>query len=892
MGDINKQAELAQTPSAIYLKDYRAPAYWIDQVEMEFDLAAQTTRVTTVLHVRRNEDIADAATPFQLDGDQVKLLSLSIDGSLLAADAYSVESEGLTITRVPAQFQLESVCEISPAQNTALEGLYASSRMLCTQCEAQGFRRITYFPDRPDVMSRFRVRLIADKKTYPVLLCNGNPVEEGELDNGRHYVVWEDPSLKPSYLFALVAGDLKFIEDAFVTMSGRKVQLRLYTEAENIHKCDHAMASLKQAMSWDEQTYGREYDLDIYMIVAVNDFNMGAMENKGLNIFNASCVLASPQTATDDDFYNIQSIIGHEYFHNWSGNRVTCRDWFQLSLKEGFTVFRDQEFSSDLNSRAVKRIDDVNMLRTFQFAEDNGPMAHPVRPDHYIEISNFYTVTVYNKGAEVVRMLRNLLGADGFRRGTDLYFQRHDGQAVTCDDFVKAMEDANGVTLSQFKHWYSQAGTPELDIHGEYDAAGKTYRLHMAQRTPATPGQAQKQPFQIPVAVGLLDSEGRDMPLHLQGTDTANAGTLILDVHAASQQFVFADVPQAPVLSVLRGFTAPVKVKLQRSEEELAFLLAHDSDDFNRWDAGQQLAMQALLRQVAAHQSAEPLPEPVALKEALGKAMADPHIDKMLLSQILTLPSESYLADQMDVVDVDAIYHARLFSRRYLAQQLYMQFANLYAQNSSDAPYIFTSQEMARRALRSVCLSYLVETEQADAFQSCYTQFEAANNMTDQQAALACLSHFDTPLRQQALDAFYAQWQSDAQVVDKWLAIQARSRLPDTLDRVKRLMQQPAFTLSNPNKVRSLIGSFCRGNPVRFHALDGQGYAFLTENVLTLDKRNPQIAARLVQAMIRWQRYDTQRQALMQSSLQQILATKGLSRDTYEVVARSLDVMA
>jgi len=597
MGDINKQAELAQTPSAIYLKDYRAPAYWIDQVEMEFDLAAQTTRVTTLLHVRRNEDIADAATPFQLDGDQVKLLSLSIDGSPLAADAYSVESEGLTITRVPAQFQLESVCEISPAQNTALEGLYASSRMLCTQCEAQGFRRITYFPDRPDVMSRFRVRLIADKKTYPVLLCNGNPVEEGELDNGRHYVVWEDPSLKPSYLFALVAGDLKYIEDAFVTMSGRKVQLRLYTEAENIHKCDHAMASLKQAMSWDEQTYGREYDLDIYMIVAVNDFNMGAMENKGLNIFNASCVLASPQTATDDDFYNIQSIIGHEYFHNWSGNRVTCRDWFQLSLKEGFTVFRDQEFSSDLNSRAVKRIDDVNMLRTFQFAEDNGPMAHPVRPDHYIEISNFYTVTVYNKGAEVVRMLRNLLGADGFRQGTDLYFQRHDGQAVTCDDFVKAMEDANGVTLSQFKHWYSQAGTPELDIHGEYDAAGKTYRLHMAQRTLATPGQAQKQPFQIPVAVGLLDSEGRDMPLHLQGTDTANAGTLILDVHAASQQFVFADVPQAPVLSVLRGFTAPVKVNVQRSEEELAFLLAHDSDDFNRWDAGQQLAMQALLRQ-------------------------------------------------------------------------------------------------------------------------------------------------------------------------------------------------------------------------------------------------------------------------------------------------------
>ncbi|MBI1422611.1 MAG: aminopeptidase N [Gammaproteobacteria bacterium] len=889
MSDINKQADLPQTPHAIYLKDYQAPAYWVDQVEMEFVLAAETTQVTTVLHIQRNDAVANAKTPLVLNGDQLSLVSLALDGQPLASTAYQVDAESLTIPNVPAKFILQTVVEIHPAQNTALEGLYASSRMLCTQCEAQGFRRITYFPDRPDVMSRFRVKLSADKQTYPVLLCNGNPVAQGDLDNGRHYVVWEDPSLKPSYLFALVAGDLKYIEDEFVTLSGRRVQLRLYTEAENIHKCDHAMASLKQAMAWDEQTYGREYDLDIYMIVAVNDFNMGAMENKGLNIFNASCVLASPETATDDDFYSIQSIIGHEYFHNWSGNRVTCRDWFQLSLKEGFTVFRDQEFSSDLNSRAVKRIDDVNVLRTHQFAEDSGPMAHPVRPDHYIEISNFYTVTVYNKGAEVVRMLRNLLGADGFRKGTDLYFQRHDGQAVTCDDFVKAMEDANAVNLHQFKNWYSQAGTPELNVRGEYDAGRKTYTLHIDQRTPVTPGQAEKQPFQIPVAVGLLDARGQDMPLHLSGQTGSGETGLVLDVHAPSQQFVFTDVPQAPVASVLRGFSAPVKVTMPRSEEELAFLLAHDSDAFNRWDAGQQLALQELQRQIKAHQANEPLPEPVALTEALRKAMTDIRIDKMLLSQILTLPSESYLADQMDVVDVDAIYHARLFTRRYLAQQLYPQFVGLYEQNSADKPYVFNSAEMARRALKSVCLSYLTETERTDEFERCYTQFRTANNMTDQQAALASLSQHATPLRLQALTEFYERWHSDAQVVDKWLGIQARSRLPETLDNVKALMQHPAFTLKNPNKVRALIGSFCRANPVRFHASDGSGYAFLTENVLALDKLNPQIAARLVQAIIRWQRFDEKRQALMQASLQQILETAGLSRDTYEVVARGLN---
>jgi len=556
-----------------------APEYLIDKIRLEFDLAADKTTVSNTMQVRRNEE-SDSNAELILDGQLMDLISLTVDGRLLTSNDYTLTDENLFLPDVPEKFQLQIVTEIHPSKNTALEGLYASSSMLCTQCEAQGFRRITYFPDRPDVMSRYQVKLVADKNTYPILLSNGNLIESGDIDGGRHFAVWDDPSLKPSYLFALVAGDLANIEDHFTTMSGRKIVLRLYTEAENIHKCDHAMHSLKQSMLWDEKTYGREYDLDIYMVVAVNDFNMGAMENKGLNIFNASCVLASPETATDDDYYKIQSIIGHEYFHNWSGNRVTCRDWFQLSLKEGFTVFRDQEFSSDLNSRAVQRIDDVNILRIHQFAEDSSPMAHPVRPDHFIEISNFYTVTVYNKGAEVVRMLNNLVGREGFRKATDLYFSRFDGQAVTCDDFIAVIAEANNIKLDQFKNWYSQAGTPELKITTEYDNSKQRYTLTVSQATAPTPGQDDKAPFHIPLAVGLLDSEGRDIPL---GTDT----TKVLEVTAAKQDFIFDNINQPPVLSVLRGFSAPVKIDLRRGEDELAFLLAHDSDPFNRWDAGQ-----------------------------------------------------------------------------------------------------------------------------------------------------------------------------------------------------------------------------------------------------------------------------------------------------------------
>jgi aminopeptidase N len=838
------------------------------------------------MQVQRNKNAAQDR-PLELNGRYLKLLSVELDNKTLTADQYELGEESLTIKKVPAKFCLTISTEISPEKNTALEGLYASSGMLCTQCEAEGFRRITYFMDRPDVMSRYQVKMIADKSRYPVLLSNGNLIEQGDLSNGQHYAVWQDPSLKPSYLFALVAGDLKHIEDSFTTSSGRKVTLRLYTEAENIHKCDHAMQSLKQAMLWDEQTYGREYDLDIYMIVAVNDFNMGAMENKGLNIFNASCVLASPETATDDDYYKIQSIIGHEYFHNWSGNRVTCRDWFQLSLKEGFTVFRDQEFSADLNSRSVERIHSVDVLRTHQFAEDSGPMAHSVRPDHYIEIGNFYTVTVYNKGAEVVRMLNNLTGKQGFRKGTDLYFSRHDGQAVTCDDFVKAIEDANGIKLDQFKNWYSQAGTPELTISGKHDSQNKTYTLTVKQHTPATPGQPDKEPFHIPLAVGLLDSQGNDMGLEIAG-ETNDSGSIVLSVTQPEQDFIFENIKQPPVPSVLRGFSAPVKIKMQRSEDELAFLLAHDNDPFNRWDAGQSLALQELLRQIHAHQNKEPLPEPVALTEALSQAINDREIDKALLAMILSLPSESYLADQCETVDPDAIYHARLFTRRHLANTLVAEFEALFNEQVSDQPYYFDDSEMARRTLKNVCLGYLAETEQAGYFDICYKQFETADNMTEMQAALIILSQHDIKQRSQALEQFYTKWKHDAQVVEKWLAIQAASRLPDTLQRIESLLQHESFSMTNPNKVRALLGGFSRGNPHNFHARDGSGYVFLTNKILELDRINPSIAARLVQVMARWQRFEQTRKELMQQELQRILHNKDLSRDTYEVVSKSL----
>lgn len=888
MADIARQ-QPESTPPTINLRDYTPPAYRVDSAEFEFELDDENTLVKSRLQMQCNPACPQPNPPLELFGKELELLSIRIDGCELMPDEYRIEDESMFIDTVPANFVLEVENRINPAANTALEGLYHSGRMLCTQCEAEGFRRITWYPDRPDVMARFTVTLRADKERYPVLLSNGNPVASGEA-GAQHWVRWEDPFPKPSYLFALVAGQLECIEDRFTTLSGREVILRLYVEKENLGKTDHAMISLKQAMTWDEQTYGREYDLDIFMIVAVNDFNMGAMENKGLNIFNASCVLASPETATDADYYTIQSIIGHEYFHNWSGNRVTCRDWFQLSLKEGFTVFRDQEFSADLNSRGVKRIDDVNVLRTHQFAEDAGPMAHPVRPDHYIEINNFYTVTVYNKGAEVVRMIRNLVGATGFRKGTDLYFERHDGQAVTTEEFVSAIEEATGIDLQHFRNWYDQAGTPEITVRENYDAEARTFTLSLEQRCPPTPGQPEKQPFHIPVAVGLLDEQGQNLALRLAGEDPAQAAmTRMLSLSQPHQTYRFEDIPCPPRLSVLRGFSAPVKLNMDFDPDRFGFLLAHDSDDFNRWEAGQQLALHNLLALVGEIQAGKEPVVDVTLLDAFGKVLQDTMLDKALVTRIMTLPSESYIADQMEVVDVDAIHQARQWLRRRLAEHLQDELTQIYKNNAELLPYRFSAEDMARRSLRNMVLGYLMVLDTPALQQLCIDQYKAHRNMTDTMAALSLLADVDIPARLAALDDFYLRWQHDPQVVEKWLALQAGSSLPNTLQRVTELLQHQAFDLRNPNKVRALVGRFCAGNPVRFHAADGSGYRFLADRVLELDSLNPGIAARLVKIFSRWRRYDPARQALMKTQLEQIAIKETLSKDVYEITLRSLE---
>ena len=867
------------TPSTIYLKDYQPPMYLIENVKLHFDLHESETIVTSNLNVKLNKENNQSTKVLVLDGDNLELIAVKLDGNMLSKEDYNLCNEQLILNNIPDSCEVEITTKINPEGNKALEGLYLSSGMFCTQCEAQGFRRITYFPDRPDVMSRYEVTLVGDKMKYPILLSNGNLIESGDAEIGRHWATWQDPSLKPSYLFAVVAGDLYVKEDSFTTMSGREILLQVFVEHENSHKCDHALISLKQAMKWDEDSYGREYDLDIYMIVAVNDFNMGAMENKGLNVFNASCVLASPDTATDADYYNIQSIIAHEYFHNWSGNRVTCRDWFQLSLKEGFTVFRDQEFSADLNSRAVKRIDDVNVLRNHQFAQDAGPMAHPIRPDHYIEISNFYTVTVYNKGAEVVRMIRNLVGHEGFRKGTDLYFERHDGQAVTTEDFVKAIEDANEIDLFQFQRWYSQAGTPELEVLGRYDEQNRTFTVEVKQN----------KDFHIPLLIGLIDEKGNDIPLQLETKSSSSGKEIMLHVRNENEKFTFVNISSKPVISINRGFTSPVKTKLSQDDNELAFLFSHDSDEFNRWNAGQDLAINTLLKMVKIIQDGQSLSLSENIITAYKNTLTNKKLDKALIAQAMRLPSESYLADQMDIVDVDSIHQARTFMRHELAKELKTEFRMILEQGQSNDSYKFHADEMARRDLNQLCLSYLMTLQEQDIIEFCINQLDTANNMTDALSALSNISHYDTAFRQKALNDFYDKWKRDTQVVEKWIAIQASSDLPDVLDKVKALMEHEAFNLANPNKVRSLIGRFCAGNIAHFHNSDGSGYKFLADQVLSLDSINPQVAARLIQTMSRWQRYDAGRQNLMKKQLERILDTNDLSKDVYEIVNRSLN---
>ena len=875
-------------PGAIYLKDYQEPDYWIDKTDLSFDLGENETRVTARLQFRLNQDRHNSQLPpLVLHGNaDMKLDQVKVDGVELTPEQYTLTPETLTLPISSDRFEAEIVSVLAPQDNTSMEGLYKSGGMYCTQCEAEGFRRITWYLDRPDVMSLFTTRIIADQAKYPVLLSNGNCIEQGETEDGRHWKVWEDPFKKPAYLFALVAGNLVSVEDTFTTQSGRDVTLQIFTESHNITKCDHAMRSLKQSMRWDEEVYGREYDLDIFMIVAVDDFNMGAMENKGLNIFNSSCVLARADTATDATFQRIEAIVAHEYFHNWSGNRVTCRDWFQLSLKEGFTVFRDSEFSADMNSRTVKRIEDVNHLRSAQFAEDAGPMAHPVRPSSFIEISNFYTLTVYEKGAEIVRMIHNLVGKDGFRKGSDLYFERHDGQAVTCEDFVRAMEDANGIDLGQFMRWYTQAGTPVLDVTDSYDADNKRYVLEITQSCPATPGQEEKEPFHIPLAIGLLSPEGINLPVGEKGETIT-----VLEVREAKQQFVFENMVERPLPSLLRGFSAPVRLNYDYSREDLLFLMRHDEDGFNRWDSCQRLATYTILDLVRDIQAANPLSLDSRLIEAWRELLEDETADKAMVAEMLSLPSEQWLSEQMAVIDVYAIHEAREFVRAELAKSLSEPLQSVYRGLAVEKPYMPEAADIAERQLKNICLGYLTELDSPAMLALAETQFNNATNMTDQMAALSCVVngvHQSAPEKADALlSAFHDQWKDDANVMDMWLSVQVSGARMGSLERVKQLMEHPVFDYRNPNKLRSLIGVFCMRNLKRFHDLSGEGYAFLADNIIRLDKQNPQIAARMLTPLTRWRRYDEQRGGLMKAALERIQVNE-LSKDVFEVVSKSL----
>jgi len=865
-------------PATIYLKDYQPVPFQVDSIDLHFNLAEEQTVVTSILKMQRK-----AGGALRLDGQELELASIKLDGVALPADRYVVDAESLTITELPDAFELQIKTIAKPQLNTSLEGLYKSSGNFCTQCEAEGFRKITYYYDRSDVMTLFTTTIEADKDKYPVLLSNGNPVDSGELENGRHWLKWHDPFKKPCYLFALVAGQLECVADTFTTQSGREVKLEIYVESHNIDKCGHAMASLQRSMKWDEEVFGREYDLDIYMIVAVDDFNMGAMENKGLNVFNSKYVLARPDTATDMDFINIESVIGHEYFHNWSGNRVTCRDWFQLSLKEGFTVFRDQQFTADMFSATVKRIDDVNRLRSYQFVEDAGPMAHPVRPESYVEINNFYTLTVYEKGAEVVRMIYNLLGKEIFRKGSDLYFDRHDGQAVTTDDFVKAMEDASDIDLNQFKRWYSQAGTPALECESSYDANAETFTLTIKQSCPPSPGQETKLPYHIPFGIGLLGPDGQDLPIE----------NTTLELKQAEESFVFNGIKQRPVPSLLRHFSAPVKLNYDYSIAELAFLMANDSDEFNRWDAGQRLGLRLILLLVEQQQAGEgfDINELAGsyrpFSDAFNSLLQAQGGDMNFRAAALMLPSENYIGESMAVIDPVAIHEARTVLRKALAQEHEALLWQVYEANVELANYSVDAVAVGKRSLKNICLAYLATLETEKAINASERQLQA-NNMTDVMAGMRNLIDIDCEARQQAINSFYAKWKDDALVVDKWLSLQAMSSLPGSLEHVKALMQHEAFNIKNPNKVRSLISAFVSANAYRFHQATGEGYAFLADQVITLNGLNPQVAARMAAPLIQWRRYDESRQQLMQAQLQRILDEPELSKDVFEVVSKGL----
>jgi aminopeptidase N len=846
-----------ETPKTIYLKDYKPYPYTIEHIDLDFDLRPEGTIVTASTQFKRQQK-----EKLFLNGEDLELLSLKIDGHEFTVFE-KVEGGIILPALMQEEFTLEIVTKIYPDKNTRLEGLYMSGGNYCTQCEAEGFRRITYYPDRPDVMTTFTTRIQADKKAYPVLLSNGNLVEKGDAGSGRHYTVWNDPFPKPCYLFALVAGNLAEIHDTYTTGSGRKVDLYIYVRHGDESQCDWAMGSLKRSMKWDEDTYGLEYDLNIFNIVAVSDFNMGAMENKSLNIFNTALVLAQQGTATDGDFMRVESVIGHEYFHNWSGNRVTCRDWFQLSLKEGLTVFRDQEFSSDLHSRAVQRIDDVMHLRCFQFSEDAGPLAHPIRPDNYIEINNFYTMTVYEKGAEVIRMMRTILGPEKYRKGTDLYFKRYDGHAATCDDFVQCMQEASGIDLSHFKLWYSQAGTPEVSFKGKYDAAKKTYTVELAQSLAPTPGQPDKKPLFIPVSIGLLNDNGDDIAqetLHLMDT---------------KQSFEIKNVASEPVPSVLRNFSAPVKLKSDVSNEQLAFLMVHDSDGFNRWEAGQTFALRTIQGVL------DGKPDTKAFLKSYGDLL-EQKMDKALLARALSLPSVSAVIQEQTEADPVKIYKAVQELLTEIRETHGDLLLKLYQKNRSCEIFSLTPQAMGQRALQNTLLNILDNPAMA------VNQYNTANNMTDRVAALSVLAKYDSAESNKVFEDFYKRFKDYQLVIDKWFALQAGAVRPDIISVMNDLRKHPDFNIKNPNRARSLFSAFALNNPVSFHAADGLGYDFLTEAVLELNDINPQIAARLLTPMREWKRYTQDRQEKMKACLQKIVEQPKLSPDVYEIASKSL----
>ena len=872
-------------PREIYHEDYQTPDYWIDTTDLVFDLFEDHVLVTSVLGVRRNSEDQDTHT-LTLIGINLELISISLDGSALTSTQYILSSESLTVPMINHTASLKILTRIRPQKNTSLEGLYKSNGMFCTQCEPEGFRKITYYLDRPDVMSRFTTQIIADKCHYPVLLSNGNEMTRGEFSDGRHWVIWEDPFKKPSYLFALVAGNLKMIEDTFISMSGRTVILRIFSESHNINQCSHALESLKKSMKWDEVVYGREYDLDIFMIVAVDHFNMGAMENKGLNIFNSSCLLASPDTATDDTYQKIEAIVAHEYFHNWSGNRVTCRDWFQISLKEGFTVFRDAEFSADMHSRGVKRIEDASIMKTAQFTEDAGPMAHPIRPQSFIKISNFYTLTIYEKGCEVVRMIHTILGAGNFRKGSDLYFERHDGQAVTCEDFVTAMEDASGVDLTQFRNWYNQAGTPVLDITDAFNEHTGHYSIFIKQSCPATPGQNNKLPFHIPVTIALMDADGSNLKLN-------NAGNVeqILQVRKVEETWVFKGFSVKPLPSLLRNFSAPVRVKYDYNRDDLMFLIKHDSDNFNRWDAGQRLGTEVIQDMVVALAQGDQIMPDNKLLETFTAVLVDSNLDLAIKSKMLVLPSEASLAGQAEEIQPLLIYEARRQVRQVIAAAHQSMLLNLYYALQSNKKYRPEVKDIAERMLKNTCLSYLCTLDDPKMLQLAVDQYHNASNMTDRQAALVAVVNAyyqDTTVTSQLLEDFLNRYESNTVVMDEWFAIQSASPMIGTLDHVRALMEHAAFDSTSPNKLRALIGSFSTQNMKQFHSGSGKCYEFLADMIITLDKQNPQTAVRLMTPLTFWKKYEFTCRDRMKKALERIKKIPDLSTDIYEVVIKSI----